>query len=282
MHCLNVERYSDAMNLRLPALSAAALLACACATPRVTTTVPTSAVEIQPGLRATPVDANAWVITHEAVYESNVLVVRFPDGTVVICSSPFDTRTTRALVAWVRETLRPQRMVAINTHWHMDGSGGNEAWKEAGVTIYATRQTQALLRERGARSRETSADGLAAELAESVRATPVVDADQLFDEAEGLSLSFGGERAEVKFPGAAHSQDNLVVYFPAHQLLFGGCALKVGNSLGYLGDASLATWESALEVMRRYPARIVVPGHGTVGGPEIIENTSRLLREAKR
>jgi hypothetical protein len=37
----------------------------------------------------------------------------------------------------------------------------------------------------------------------------------------------------VFFPGAAHSADNVVVYFPKKRLLFGGCMIKP-KELGYL------------------------------------------------
>lgn len=238
-------------------------------------------VVIAEGLWVRSIAPSAWVVTQEFAHNANTLVVRMSDGTVVFCSSPFDSNTTRVLVSWVQKTLQPTRMMAINTHWHLDGTGGNAAYHEAGVTTLASKQTVALATARGERLRDSAAEDLAADLAASVRATPIVPAIQTFDEAQGITLTLGDQRVAVVYPGAAHSQDNVVVYFPRQQLLFGGCALKVGNSIGYLGDASLATWETALGVMRGFGARVVVPGHGETGGPEIIENTLRLVREAQ-
>jgi glyoxylase-like metal-dependent hydrolase (beta-lactamase superfamily II) len=90
-----------------------------------------------------------YLVTHEPFFASNVLVVRMPDGAVVICSSPYETQASRALVGWVKATLRPSRMVAINTHFHFDGTGGNEAYRELGVLTYAASDTQRLLQEKG-------------------------------------------------------------------------------------------------------------------------------------
>jgi glyoxylase-like metal-dependent hydrolase (beta-lactamase superfamily II) len=163
----------------------------------------------------------------------------------------------------------------------MDGTGGNAAYREAGVATYASAHTQALSLERGARMRQDAAEGLPAAVAKHVRDTPVVAAEHTFEESAGLTLVFGEESVEVIYPGPAHSQDNVVVYFPARRILFGGCMLKVGNSLGYLGDASLDTWEPALTRLASLEATIVVPGHGRTGGPEIIENTHRLVRGAR-
>lgn len=235
---------------------------------------------LRPGLTAHTIARDTWVVTQEEAYDSNVLVVRLPDGTVLLGSSPFDTDATRDLLAWVR-ALAPSRVVAVNTHWHLDGTGGNAAYDEAGVVTYASTHTQALSRERGEQNRREAVEGLSQVVAEHVRQTPVVAARHTFDPAAGLTLTFGGESVHVTYPGPAHSQDNLVVYLPARRILFGGCMLKVGDSLGYLGDASLDTWEAALARLRPLGASVVVPGHGRTGGPEIIENTSRLVQAAR-
>lgn len=236
---------------------------------------------IRPGLTARSLAPDTWVVTHEELHDCNVLVARLPDGTVLLCSSPFDSDTTRALLTWVRARFAPKRMVAINTHWHMDGAGGNAAYHEANVETYASLQTQKLSAERGERMRREAALGLPEPLAEHVRDTPVVAARRTFDAEAGLTLSFGGEAVQVSYPGPAHSQDNLIVYLPARRVLFGGCMLKVGDSLGYLGDASLDGWEPALARVESLDAQVVVPGHGSVGGREIIENTRRLVRAAR-
>lgn len=236
---------------------------------------------IRPGLTVRAVARDAWLVTHDELHASNVLVAKFGAGTVVLCSSPFDTGTTRALLGWVREHLSPARLLAINTHWHLDGTGGNAAYREAGVETWASVHTRALQLERGEELRAEAADGLPAELAAAVLGTPIVGAEFTFDESAGLALDLDGERVEVFFPGAAHSQDNVVVWFPDRRLLFGGCMLKIGDSLGYLGDASLETWDAALERLEALDATVVVPGHGPSGGPEILANTRRLVREAR-
>lgn len=80
---------------------------------------------------------------------ANVLFVKARDGSVVICSSPYDTETTRALVRYVRASLHPTRILAINTHFHGDGTGGNEGYAAEGVETYASDHTIALQTARG-------------------------------------------------------------------------------------------------------------------------------------
>src|SRR5690606_2017845 len=187
---------------------------------------------LRPGLIARRIAPGTWVVTHVEAHSSNVLVARMADGTVLLASSPFDADAARVMVDWIRERWAPERMVAINTHWHLDGTAGNAAYRDAGADIYASTLTQALSLERGPSMREDAGDGLSASMNARVRATPVVPANHTFEPSEGLTLTLGGEPVKVVFPGHAHSRDNVVVWLPDRGVLFGGCMLKLGNSLG--------------------------------------------------
>lgn len=71
------------------------------------------------------------------------------DDSVVICSSPYDSDTTRALVRYVRARFAPARIIAINTHFHADGTASNEGYAAEGVETYASVHTVKLQAERG-------------------------------------------------------------------------------------------------------------------------------------
>ncbi|RYG67240.1 metallo-beta-lactamase, partial [bacterium] len=223
----------------------------------------------------------AFVVTNVPFFASNVLVVRMPDGAVVLCSSPMETQSTRALLAWIRAKLRPARIIALNTHFHFDGTGGNEAYREAGVVTYASDMTQALLAQRGrAMKTELARDLDDAKMRARIETLVVVPADHTFPAHDGMRLSFGGEEVRVIYPGPAHSADNVVVHFPARALLFGGCMVKGTHAIGNIGGADLAHWVASVESVRGLGARTIVPGHGPVGGPELIDLTVSVVREA--
>ena len=84
--------------------------------------------------------------------------------------------------------------------------------------------------------------------------------------------------------GGGHSEDNIAVWIPSAKLLFAGCMVKemAAQNAGNLSDAVPAAWPATLDsLLVRFPdARIVVPGHGTPGGPELIRHTQALLSEA--
>ena len=86
------------------------------------------------------------------------------------------------------------------------------------------------------------------------------------------------------YPGAGHSRDNIVAYLPGSKVLFGGCFIKAADArnLGNVRDGDAGAWPGSLKALReRFPnAEIVIPGHGEVGGPELIEHTMNLLKRS--
>ena len=100
----------------LPGISAAA------AAERIWYDAPTPLhpVAIDGELTARWIQEGAFVITHEPAAQSNVLAIKIRDGTLVLCSSPFDTEAIRTMLRWIRKVFAPRRIVAINTHFHPD------------------------------------------------------------------------------------------------------------------------------------------------------------------
>lgn len=240
-------------------------------------------VRISDELTARRVARDAYVITHHAgLVPANVLAVRMRDGTLVLCSSPYETEATHAMLRWLRDTFRPQRIVAINTHFHPDGTGGNEAYAQEGVETYASDMTQELLRTRGAEVRDATARAVDPPLRARLERMQIVAAAHTFDAQEGLTLTFGDESFQVFYPGAAHSPDNVVVYFPSQQLLFGGCMIRAASAkIGYTGDADMEKWPASVRALESFAPRIVVPGHGDPGGIELLQHTMDVAREAQ-
>lgn len=273
--------------LRITALALGALLGCQSAT--ISTGAARSAADTRaagPGrideeLAVRTLATDTYLVVHEPFVAANVLVVKMPDGTVVICSSPFETEASRALVAWIKSTLKPTRIVAINTHFHFDGTAGNDAYRELGVETYASALTQRLLKDRGAAMQAETARQLEGVERDRMLAMKLAPAAHTFDEHAGLSMRFGDEEMRVVYPGPGHSPDNVVVLFPSRGVLFGGCMIKGSASAGFIGDADLEHWESAVEVARGLGARIVIPGHGLVGGAELFDLTASVVRNAR-
>jgi len=98
---------------------------------------------------------------------------------------------------------------------------------------------------------------------------------------DSLILKVGNENIIAKFFGEGHTKDNVVVYFPSEDVLFGGCLLKeIDATKGYLGDANVTDWSITVErVKKEYPnVKIVVPGHGEYGNKKLLDYTINLFK----
>ena len=90
---------------------------------------------------------------------------------------------------------------------------------------------------------------------------------------------------ELFYPGAAHSTDNLVVYVPSANVLYGGCAVHElsSTSAGNVADADLAEWPTSVErIQKHYPeAEVVIPARST-GRSGLAQHFWRTLSKHKK
>ena len=187
---------------------------------------------------------------------SHGVVLRGERGAVFI-DSGWGPAATEALVQRVEQATGLRPTGAVLTDFHEDRSGGAAVLKAAGARV---------LSSQGVIDR-IDADAFAEALAEPVAA-----------------LSLDGVDLEVFAPGAGHTDENLVVWVPAHGLLFGGCLIRpfASTTLGNTADADLEAWGPSVRAVRaRYPqAKVVVPSHGEPRGTELLDHTIELVEAA--
>lgn len=227
---------------------------------------------------------DTYVVTDKTFFDSNVLVAKMKDGSVFIASSPFETVGTRELIGWIKAKWAPTKIVAVNTHFHADGTGGNEAFKEAGIETWASTLTSKLQQENAESARKFEATNFAdkPELLKRLTERKMVQADYVFYEKAGKTFTFGEEKVQMIYPGPAHTKDNMVAYFPERKVLYGTCMIRPGDSLGNVADADVRAWPKSMEKIQALDATIIIPGHGPVGGQELITTTTEIAKKANR
>jgi len=170
----------------------------------------------------------------------NASIVRTTQGVVVI-----DTAATKeeAEEVYSEATRQGKVLFVINTHEHFDHLAGNLLFH---CPIISSS------RARNEMKKSPQLD---------IIALPTIT----FDKTLTLHL---GERVEVTHFGG-HCLGASVVYFPARKLLLVG-DLVFNGRIPYVGAADFTTWINALHELETWDADIVVPGHGPVGGKEIL------------
>lgn len=212
-------------------------------------------------VRVRPLSAHAWLVRSVSPIdgfgdvESNAVLVVGARASVLV-DTPATDAQTEAVLAWADGTLRrPVRRLVV-THWHADRMGGLGAARARHVEAWALGATRALARRHKLRVPEH-------ELRPEDRV-----------ELPGASVA-------VWYPGPGHTADNVVAWVPEDALLVGGCFVKAADAttLGNVREIDPVRWAAGIAALRRrYPAaRTVVPGHGAVGGLDLIDHTAALL-----
>ncbi|WP_113699342.1 MBL fold metallo-hydrolase [Nonomuraea lactucae] len=182
------------------------------------------------------------------------------------CSTARRTRAYLDTIAKV--TPQPVRTL-INTHHHGDHTFGNHLF--AGATIVGHEATRTGILEWGEpRSAPHWTD---------VEWGDVVLEPPFLTYTDGVTLWCDELRAEVRHVGLpAHTTNDSIVWLPERKLLFSGDLLFNGGT-PFLVQGSVAGAIQVLEeVVRPLGAETIVPGHGAVSGPGLIDDVLGYLR----
>jgi cyclase len=188
------------------------------------------------------------------------------DGRCLLVDTAATERRTLLLREAVASVAAVEPNAIVNTHHHSDHTFGNSLFGPL-TAIVAHEETRL----------ESAAAGLGiqtlwpdVEWGEvSVRLPTVTFTDT-------LTLHLGDVRVELIHLGPAHTTNDTVVWIPAEGVLFTG-DIAMAHVTPYVLMGSVAGSLAALDQLIELKPRIVVPGHGPVGGPEILEATRDYL-----
>jgi metallo-beta-lactamase class B len=217
---------------------------------------------IDKDLRIEPLTSNTWrCISYKELPQygrvpANGLIVVVGDE-VLLVDTPWTNEQTAQLCDWISQALHARVTAVIVTHAHDDRMGGLAEAHRRGAKSYALDKTAELARARGYE----------------------VPQNTFTDSRE---LKIGPHVIEMRFLGAGHTADNIVVWLPGEKILFGGCLFKSSqaDSLGNIEEADLAAWpETVASAQALYAdAHVIVPGHGNPGGADVPTHTLQLLQ----
>lgn len=243
-------------------------------------------IKLNEELFLSKVSDKVWVVTHYFPWESNSLIVKASNKEVVLIDTPYDTTATALMLDWINLELKPKKITAINTGFHIDNLGGNALLVKKGITIFGSDLTIKLIDERGLQTQKQLISWLKPDQEKyrtfyenMVFCKPI----KSFQIQKGLKKKIGELTFEVYFPGESHSPDNVVVYIIELNLLFGGCMIKAlaSKNPGFTGDANMAEWPNSVrKVLNKYNnSKVVIPHHGMWGDQRLLIHTIDLLEK---
>lgn len=192
-------------------------------------------------------------------FPSNGLIF-IDKGKAFLFDTPVTDALTKDLVTWLQDSMKIKIVGFIPNHWHVDCMGGLGYLLNAGISSYANELTIQIAKSKN---------------------LPVPKQGFI----DSLILKLNDKAIKCCYLGAGHTTDNIVVWIPSEQILFGGCMVKDLNAkgLGNTADADLKEWPTTISkaIHKFQNARFVIPGHGQVGGIELLTHTRELLTTTK-
>ncbi len=196
---------------------------------------------------------------------------------------------SRRLRHEVEEDLGRQVQRMVLTHSHFDHAGGAGEFRRVGAVLVHPRARARLLGETAGTCTRPGLQGLPQgpswdpprsglmpddpDPALPLCALPWVEV------ARDLVLLVGGEEVRIWHPGVGHTDGDLVAHVPARKLLIAGDLVlngllpRIDEDAG--GDA--LRFRETLDRVLELDFHTVVPGHGDVGGRELVQEARDYL-----
>lgn len=164
----------------------------------------------------------------------------------------------------------PVRFV-INTHWHGDHTGGNEAFGRAGAVIVAHDNVR----------RRMSVDTFSKQMDQTLKATPKAGLP-VVTFAQGVTFHLNGDDIQVTHVDNAHTDGDSLVYWSKANVLHMGDTFFFKATYPFIDresggsiDGMIAAAKTGLGIVK--PGGKIIPGHGPVATREDLQAYHAML-----
>lgn len=172
--------------------------------------------------------------------------------------------SARDLLAEIRKVTNLPIRFVINTHYHLDHTGGNAAFAESGATILAQRNLRGW-----ERTENLKFFGPNPKPEDKTRVESLVLPDMVYSEAVDIFL--GSRLVQVRYM-LGHTGGDSVVVVPDANVVFGG-DLIWQKHLPNLIDATTDAWIKTLDqLLADHPAATFLSGHGDVASAQDVRD----------
>ena len=234
--------------------------------------------------RSREVADGVWVISDGRVpLVPNIGIVEGDDAVLVVDVGMGPANGARVLEAAAAKAAGRRLLVTV-THFHPEHGFGLQAFREAAHSVYNDAQRDELHDKGEGYLKMFRTFGPT--IADALEGVELVDPDETY--AGGShELDLGARRVRLLTWGTAHTRSDQVVFLPEERVLFAGDLVEERIFAIYPffppddADVDGDRWIDVLRRLQELEPRVVVPGHGDVGGPELLE-TVRAYHELIR
>ncbi len=195
-------------------------------------------------LTTTKIFENLYVLSGpQGVNTGNVAVFLTDEGAIVV-DDKFDEHVAAILEAVAELTDQPVRYV-LNTHHHLDHSGGNAGFQELAEIIAHRNARRNMVKQSGSFGSGRPESDL-----------PRITFNKV------TSVFLGGKEVSAHYFGRGHTDGDAVIYFPAERVIHTGDLYVPGGFLvDYSAGGSALEWAATLEAILALDFDTIIPGH---------------------
>lgn len=174
----------------------------------------------------------------------------------IIVTDPISVDAAKWLEAELKKRFNQPVKYLIYSHDHRDHIAGGEVFADAAVVIAHENAKLAIIGER----RPTAVPNITF--------------------SDRMTIELGGKTVELQYVGRGHSDNMIVMNFPAERALFAVDFISV-KRLPYknLSDSYFPDWMAALRVVEGMDFDILVPGHGPMGKKQDVRRHRAYLED---
>jgi glyoxylase-like metal-dependent hydrolase (beta-lactamase superfamily II) len=199
---------------------------------------------------------------------------------VLVVETGMGPRNAETVLKLAADYAKGRKLYLTTTHFHPEHAFGASTF--AGEATFLINRDQAEdLRHKGPGYLEMF-KGLGDVVARHLEGVQLVQPDIVYDRAYDLDL--GGRVVQLRASGRAHSKGDQVVKVPDADVLFAGDLVEAGQFAIFPWfpphdtDVSGTRWLAVMERLAAQGPRVVVPGHGDVGGGQLLADVRDYLR----
>ena len=202
----------------------------------------------------------------------NIGIILGRDAALVVDTGMGPANGEKVLAA-AKKIAGSRRLILTLTHFHPEHGFGAQAFTDTAHIVYNRAQRDELQAkgESYLRMFRTFGPGVAAAL----EGTEIIMPDAVYEGA-AEDIDLGGRTVQLRNWGLAHTRGDQVAWLPAEGVLFTGdlAEERIFPIFPWFPpddtDLDAARWAETLAELAGWKPSIVVPGHGDVGGVEIL------------
>lgn len=220
----------------------------------------------------------AYIQAHGELGVSNAGLLVDREGAMAVDALMVPSMTKRFRGAIKRITSKPVTRL-VNTHHHLDHTGGNFLFREAEI-IGHTHCREAVLRTGlPVDFLDLRMPRFAGQYSKIKLAPPSVTFE------DRMVIHQSGYEVELRHLGPGHTFGDALVYLPKHKLIFAGdLAFYYVTPMAFQGH--VGNWIKVADRILKMDVDTIVPGHGPIGGKKELREMRAYLalirREAKK